>query len=139
MVARNSEAFLDIAAQVLARGHRVRFVAEGDSMRPTLRGGEALIVAPVVPPEVGVDDILLYRAGNRAYVHRVIAIGDESRRVFTLRGDADDAVAEHVPAEQVLGRVVAIQREGPGKRLVLHLKRAAGRLGKLGDGGVPAA
>lgn len=117
-----TEAFLDLATELLARGHRVRFGAEGGSMHPSIRAGEALVVEPVGALEIRMDDVVLYRSGRRVIAHRVVGIvgNDGKAPVFALRGDAPGSAHERVEARQVLGRVAAVERGG----WVTRLKRA---------------
>ena len=49
MTCLRSELFLDLATGLMSRGHRVRFRAEGNSMHPPIRHGEAILVEPVSP------------------------------------------------------------------------------------------
>lgn len=118
--ATRCEAFLDVSSELLARGYRVRFRAEGWSMHPTIRNGELITVAPVAPSEVKRGDIILYRL-YRLYrrrrgviAHRVVGIERTSRGAvcFVLRGDAADSCDAPVAADQVLGKVLAVDRAG---------------------------
>ncbi len=137
MIARNSEAFLDLAAQLLGRGHRARFRAEGGSMHPSIRAGEAVVVEPVAPTEVRAGDVLLYRGEQRLTAHRVVGIdrATEAAPVFTLRGDAAGLPEERVESGQILGRVVEAERRGWGERLVQRVRRSAGWLSGWMDSG----
>jgi hypothetical protein len=92
--------FLDVATELLARGHAVRFRAEGCSMHPTIRSGEAIVVKPVSPGELRKGDIALYR-GKRGVV---------AHRVMLTRGDAPGSTNEPVEPWRVLGKVVAVER-----------------------------
>jgi hypothetical protein len=72
-------------------------------------------------------DILLYRCDRGVRAHRVTRA---ARSEFILRGDAggDD---ERVPAKQVLGRVISLEREGRRVRLrgpAAALRRKAFRI-----------
>jgi len=89
-------------------------------MNPTIRDGETVVVEPVRALEVLRGDIILYRQASRVVAHRVISLkgSDETHRVFILRGDALIGCDEPVRAEQILGRIVAVEREGRCVNLV---------------------
>lgn len=143
MTSPKSEVFLAVAGGLLSRGHRVRFRAEGDSMHPAIRGGEAIVVEPVSPEHLKKGDIVLYLSGRGITAHRVVKIlaggaaysleerelrsleGNPSsaallkrsapqvkRSFFVLRGDAPGSADEPVEQEQILGKVVAVERAG---------------------------
>ena len=122
---RNSKVFQEISTELLTRGHRIRFRAEGKSMHPTIRDGEVINVAPVAPYDVRRGDILLYRSAKSVIAHRVVAIVNPQSPFFSaqsstlsphysfiLRGDASDSCDEPVEAERLMGKVVAVEREG---------------------------
>ena len=144
--------FPELISEVLARGHHVRFRAPGRSMYPTIREGETITVQPVSSSAVRTGDIILYRWEKAVIAHRVIRIvldpakagapqGPKARsspsqsstlsphHLFVLRGDSSGACAERVKPEQILGKVIAVDRDGrridlysiPSKvRRVLH-------------------
>src|SRR5262252_2147971 len=107
-----SKLFVDVVTELLSRGYQVRFRAEGASMRPTIRGGEAITVEPV--SEVKIGDIALYRAERGLIAHRVVGIrkGNGTAPVCFARGEAGGSTEEAVQEQQVLGRVVAVERNG---------------------------
>lgn len=83
-------------------------------MYPTIRDGETVTVEPVCANEVRRGDILLYQTTSRVIAHRVVEIVsvENSGVVFTLRGDSLRSCDAPVRAEQVLGRIVSVEREG---------------------------
>jgi hypothetical protein len=107
--------FLDTLEDLLDRGHVVRFRADGWSMHPTIRYGETIIVEPLQDSPVRTGDVLLYRLSRRAIAHRlsrVSASSDGTRRQLVLRGDAAECCDPPIDCDQVLGRVIAVQRRG---------------------------
>lgn len=113
----------------MAEGISVRFRAGGRSMTPTIEDGEVLIVAPVAAPDVEVADVVLCQTRSRAVAHRVLSIGGDAARAprLTLCGDAALEIDSPVTAEQVRGRVIAVERAG--RRV--DLGAPAGFLGRL--------
>lgn len=126
-------AFVDVVSDVLRRGHSVRFRANGASMRPNIREGEVITVAPVQPAQIRRGDVVLYRSSRGVIAHRVVRITRRPDGSVALlpRGDASRTCDEPVEEAAVLGRVVAVERDGrrvdPTRGLVraLAITRAA--------------
>ncbi len=70
------------------RWYRVVTV-EGDSMAPTLRIGDMMIVTPA-PQEIKPDTIVVMRLGGDLVTHRLVGY-DENHRPIT-KGDANETV-----------------------------------------------
>jgi hypothetical protein len=119
-----SKAFLEVSTELLRRGYGVRFCAEGASMHRTIRTGEAITVEPVSPADLKSGDIALYHSGRGATAHRVVRIERERGQapVFVMRGDAASSADEPVEAQQILGKVVAVERRG--RSIDLNTRRA---------------
>ena len=125
---RHSAVFGAVIEEALTTGALVRFRAEGTSMYPTIRDGEAITVAAVFTDEIVRGDVLLCRHGERVLAHRVVGVtGRGADRFFELRGDAKAACDAPVGASEVVGKVVGVWRNG---RLVPLCGRAA-RLRRL--------
>ena len=108
-----SEVFLEVCSNVLRNGYRTRFRAGGGSMWPTIRPGEAITVELATAAEVKLKDIVLYRTSRGVIGHRVVGMANrKGERVFLARGDAGSGAGELVAAEQILGKVVAVERKG---------------------------
>ena len=154
----DSTKFADMAAELVERGHSVRFRAPGRSMHPTIREGETITVEPIAPTAVKRGHIILYRSESGVIAHRVARIeqrassseatlkaarpvldprferGDPQGRkrrsssppaspersrwragaalFFILRGDASFSCDYPVKPEQILGKVVYVERAG---------------------------
>jgi hypothetical protein len=96
------------------RGAAIVPVSEGDaSMLPHLRGGDAVLVVPLVAPP-GPGDLLLYRQQDYWVVHRCLgwtAAPDGTPRLRT-RGDGRNELDPPLSPEDVHARVVALRRGG---------------------------
>ncbi len=110
------DTFAAMCTELLDSGRQVRFRAPGRSMQPTIRDGEIITVAPVSPAALKRGDIALYRFRSGVQAHRVVQVrpGKGGGRSFILRGDAPGSPDETVPADQILGKAVALQR-GPAR------------------------
>ena len=135
--------FEQVCAGLLREGHLVKFRAPGDSMYPTICDGDLITVEPIKPSDVVVGDIILYRHKSGVVAHRVVDIEAHQSSVlspqhcFTLRGDA--AINNDFPvcADQILGKVVSLERNSrrldpyclrirflyKARRLAVRLKR----------------
>jgi hypothetical protein len=121
----NSEMFLEISTELLSKGYIVQFTAPGKSMQPSIFEGEIITVQPVSPSDVRLYDILLYRNGKGLLAHRVVRIEkgpEDGRGAFILRGDSSIICDEPVQPDQIMGRVVEVEREG--RRIALATRWA---------------
>jgi hypothetical protein len=102
-------------------------------MRPFIQDGDLITVSPLRNSliRVGrVGDVVLYKTvDDRAIVHRVIRKTIEgSRTVFFIKGDAAFGPPEKIGMKNILGRVVAIERNGRERKLDTKLYRIIGLL-----------
>jgi hypothetical protein len=112
-----------LISDCLKNGRAVRFRAPGRSMHPTIRENETLVVAPASPAWLSVGDIVLSCCGEKITAHRLVWLDEEAatietpdepegRPMFILRGDACRTYDPPIPAHQILGKVVAVERKG---------------------------
>ncbi|MBR0134370.1 signal peptidase I [Candidatus Saccharibacteria bacterium] len=78
-----------------------------DSMRPTYSRGDIVIYKQNDPSEITIDDILVFKRGNRIITHRVVEIrgsGEDLR--FIVKGDNNESADEYsVSVDDVRGTV----------------------------------
>lgn len=99
----------DVIADLLARGHRVRFQARGDSMHPAIRDDDYLEVQPLGDAPIRRGEIVVMLADRGLTVHRVLA--QRGDQVFA-RGDNAPADDPPLHRSRVIGRVVGVERDG---------------------------
>lgn len=108
-----SPPWLHAAVDLLGRGGRRGVVrVHGDSMVPTLRDGEQVLVdfAPA-PPAVG--DVLVFRREDLLVVHRFLGrAAGEGEPYLRFRGDGLPYFDPPIPPSAVVGRAIAAR--GPG-------------------------
>ena len=112
--------FPELITELLQDGYRVNFSAPGHSMYPTIMANEKIVVAPIDPAAVRTGDIILYRANGCLIAHRVAHIKKMNPEAgitnagwsFILKGDASRTYDEPVKFKQILGKVIAIERNG---------------------------
>lgn len=161
----NTKMFPSLIFDLLNNGHEVKFRAPGYSMYPTILHEDVITVAPIEASAVKVGDIVLYRDQQSLIAHRVINIlkrsekksrsapqGPLDRSVsptgaitstsetlrFILRGDARPACDDPINAEQILGKIVSVERNGrcidPYSlkfKLIRYARRLLSRLRRL--------
>jgi phage repressor protein C with HTH and peptisase S24 domain len=99
--------FEELLDALLKEGQRVRFTARGESMRPAIADGEAVVVEPLTTLCPG--EIFLYRGERGLRAHRLLRIEGEH---LIFRGDRAVDDDPPVPRETVAGRVIAVERGG---------------------------
>ena len=78
-----------------------------DSMRPTYSRGDIVIYKQNDPSEITIDDILVFKRGNRIITHRVVEIrGSVEDLRFIVKGDNNESADEYsVSVDDVRGTV----------------------------------
>jgi len=112
-------AILDAAVALLGSAGRFATVRVlGESMKPTLPPGSLLCVE-FDPKDIARGDLLLFRQANYLAVHRVVghATRNEERPAWRTRGDNVPAFDPAVEPSRVVGRVIALEREGAWRDL----------------------
>jgi signal peptidase I len=123
--------FPELITELLQDGYKVSFSAPGHSMYPTIMANETILVEPIDPENVQQGDIILYQTNGRLIAHRVVGINmliDNSSlsfpdfghqlsarrplRFFFFRGDALSTCDKPVKFDQILGKVVSVERNG---------------------------
>jgi signal peptidase len=85
-------------------------------MYPFVQTGDTLLIEPKTPDELSIGDIIFYRCSTGIYVaHRLIKKNNSA--ILITKGDNLHYYDEPVHAEQVLGRVISIERDGRYQRL----------------------
>lgn len=108
---------------VLARGIPFKFQARGSSMMPFIRDGDVITIAPLQRGGAGLGTIVAFtRPGNGILVvHRIV---DISENLFFINGDNYPQNPDGwVPFENLLGRVVEVNRNGRRIWLGLGVER----------------
>jgi len=109
----SSPSFTLLSGDLLSLGLGVRFRAPGTSMHPTIRHGDVITVEPVAPGNLKKGDIIFCRLQSGLIAHRIVNIEerDGGELTFILQGDASITCDAPVKPEQVLGKVVCLERD----------------------------
>ena len=100
----------ELAAQVLNDSGVLRLRASGSSMLPSVWPGDILTIRPQRFEQWRPGDIALYMRAGHFFVHRVITVSN-SGDFLIVQGDLLPQPDPPVVAEEVLGKVVAIERD----------------------------
>lgn len=102
---------LELLRGMVARGAPLRMVARGHSMAPFVRDGDVLTIAPLhgQDPEVGEVVAFTVSGTDRLAIHRVL---DRTNTGWLMRGDNSGQTDGSVTADELLGRVVRVERSG---------------------------
>jgi hypothetical protein len=127
--------FADLCEDLLRQGKSVRFRARGRSMYPTIKEDEVITVEPVEGSSIKIGDIILCRQGISVVAHRVVHIisteipppcsfdtehpsistlhlSISTYHSFLLRDDTWGKQDVRVGGDQILGKVVSVERHG---------------------------
>lgn len=115
---QSTDVLRDHALQLMLseRGTAVVPIMVGDtSMAPLLRGGDAVLAAPLATP-MRPGDLLLYRQQDYWVVHRFLG-PVRAGHVLRTRGDGRNTLDPGVATDHVRARVVAVRRGGSWRSL----------------------
>ncbi len=105
-------ALLDLMSAVLSKGRPFRFCARGWSMSPFIQDGDIITITPLQKnlPNVGEVVAFLRPEDGRLVVHRVVA--RHLSAVFIQGDNGPDFADGFIPRENLLGRVIRVERHG---------------------------
>jgi signal peptidase I len=102
-----------LLAEVLDRCGEARLRVAGTSMLPSIRPADVLHIRSVDIASVRRDDVVVFEAGPRLFVHRVVQCDSHGAEpILITRGDMHSHDDPPVRRTQLLGRVEGQTREG---------------------------
>ncbi|MFA4911166.1 MAG: signal peptidase I [Desulfobacteria bacterium] len=121
----NHSNLLKLSREFLEKDMSIRFQAKGFSMRPFIQDGDFITVSPVGSSSVRIGDVVFYStAEDNVIVHRVVnKYGKDGNMNLVIKGDASFSSPEKVDIQNVLGKVVAIERNGRKRNLETRFYR----------------
>jgi signal peptidase len=109
---------LELSREILRRGKNLRIPIVGESMYPIFKRGDIIIIKPVKIEDLSVGDVVLYQSGKRMVAHRLIKkCINNGKMTFVMKGDSFPDFDPPVYPEDVIGKVIAIEREERTLRL----------------------
>lgn len=117
----------------LAGAEPVRVTIQGGSMQPVYRSGDAVFVDPSGRSQPAAGQVITFMQEDGLMTHRVVRV--ETAQVLT-KGDAVRSFDPPIPRGQILGTVIAHERDGRLRpvstglrdRLVAGLSRLEGNV-----------
>lgn len=121
----DSAEFDALAQAILAEGLTLRFRAKGMSMHPFVRSGDLLYIQAVAPEQVRAGDLVMFRtASSKVIVHRVLRRTKLAEKLaFVIKGDRVGQPDGIISAENILGQVIARERNGVKIDLTTPVRR----------------
>lgn len=123
-------AYTQMVVAGLRERQLVTTMFSGKSMLPTLQEGMRLLVERTTSSDIRTADIIMYKKGNQAVVHRVIGIircGKE--RSFVTKGDNHAYIdSDCIPEGDLIGRVSSAFFEDSPDKDALVKSRLIGML-----------
>ena len=99
------------------RGRSIKVRVTDTSMEPTLRRADVLTIGPVTLMNLRPGDLVYFHVQEKYRVRRVVRrTALDNGMAFSVRSEAGDP-EELVPAAQILGKVVSLERAGETIRL----------------------
>ena len=121
---------VSMAVEILRTSGSLRFAARGYSMLPSLWPGDVLTVQAMPGESLEPGDIVLYEREARLYAHRMLRRTTSANgESMVVRGDSMPRADRPVLAQEVLGKVKLVERDGhvlPGIPRCTPLMRLAG-------------
>lgn len=105
----SNDVFFGEVKNLLEAGRQVRIPVQGQSMRPFLRDGDTVVLAPAGVRDIRKGTVVLARTAQGVVLHRVVKL---DKQELTLAGDANAFRVEKADWAQVAGMVVAAGRNG---------------------------
>ena len=106
-----NQEFFQCVEQMLQQGKEVEIAVKGQSMRPFLKHGEKVIVAPLTHHTLlkrGMI-ILARTADGTVMMHRIFRISGEQ---IVMKGDGNLYQTEYIKTNHILGIVSSVYRKG---------------------------
>ena len=120
-ISLSTPVIMELIEAVHEKGASFRFQARGYSMTPAIRDGDVITVAPLKNIKIGRGDVLAFRHPERPQllVHRVLR---KKEKCYFIKGDNCSDADGWIPAENILGIVTCVERQGKARVWPSRLK-----------------
>lgn len=102
----------EIGFMLLAEGKSIRVRADGNSMHPSIKSGSIIFIEPYeagTKPRQG--EIIAWKRDSGFVVHRLVSVySQKMQKHYVTRGDSSAAEDDPVLIEQIVGKVVRVER-----------------------------
>lgn len=112
----SSAAVRELLEAILEKGQHVRFRAGGMSMFPFILNGDVATIAPLDRRGLRPGDIVafLHPSSNSLTLHRLIGVEND---YYEIRGDSAMQPDGKIPLDNILGKVIRVERKGRDVRM----------------------
>jgi hypothetical protein len=106
-------AVMELVRAVHEKGAAFRFKAAGLSMTPSICNNDVITISPLEEILPFVGEVVAFRHPRTGglLIHRVVR---KKQSTFNIRGDSLRYTDSHIPRENILGVVTAVERQGRG-------------------------
>jgi signal peptidase I len=102
--------FKGISEDLLNNGIDVRINSRGLSMFPFIWTGDKITISP--EKNLNIGDIIVFKRDDQTVCHRVVRVFEKDGiKYYQTRGDSHFNLDNPTTADQILGKVVRIERE----------------------------
>lgn len=103
-----------IIAKVIENQGSIDVTCYGNAMFPFLREGNVTTFVHVREEELLIGDVCLFENNEgHLLLYRIVDIDDERQpALYTLRGDTFDVPEAPVPFTKIIGKLIAVHRDG---------------------------
>ena len=103
----------ELVGRLLEEGNPIKIPANGYSMHPAIKRGDALTITPVDDPESLQDgEVVAWKREHDLVVHRLITVEKlDGRLILITRGDSTLAADHPIPYSSLAGRITDIERK----------------------------
>lgn len=122
-IALTAPVIMELIEAVHEKGASFRFQAPGHSMTPAIRDNDVITISPLGDHIPRRGDVVAFRHPERPQllVHRVLHAKEKK---YYVKGDNCPAADGWVPAENILGLITGVERNGRARFWPSHAKPA---------------
>jgi len=113
----------------ISKGENIKVKVLDKGMMPIIMIGDTVEVQPVHAMNLRTNNIIFYRQGENFLVRRIAAVTFGQSAEFTVKGDSLEKDEPIVQASQIIGKVIALERDG--QRIDIDRKFGSAAIGKL--------
>ncbi len=113
----------------ISKGENIKVKVLDKGMMPVIMIGDTVEVQPIHAMNLRTNHIIFYRQGENFLVRRIAAVTFGKSAEFTVKGDSLEKDEPVVQASQIIGKVIALERDGA--RVDIDRKFGSAAIGKL--------
>jgi len=113
----------------ISKGENIKVKVLDKGMMPAIMIGDLVEVQPIHAMNLRTSHIIFYRQGENFLVRRIAAVTFGQSAEFTVKGDSLEKDEPTVQASQIIGKVIALERDG--QRIDVEKKFGSAAIGKL--------